>query len=66
MNFNVMIARKKKGLTQEQLCDKVNICRKQLSNIENGKDSKVTKELMLKFAVTLETDVKTLFFSEEN
>lgn len=64
MNFNIMVARKKKKLTQAQLCEKVGICRKSLSEIENGKDLNVTKELMIKLAEALETDVQTLFFSE--
>ena len=33
--------------------------------IENGKDTKVTKELMLKLASVLDTSVQYLFFSEE-
>lgn len=63
--FNVMVARKKKKLTQDQLCEKVGICRKSLSEIENGKINKVTRETMVKLAEALETDVQTLFFSEE-
>lgn len=63
--MNVMIARKRKQLTQDQVCEKVGIGRSTLSKIENGKDLNVTKELMLKLAEALETDVQTLFFSEE-
>lgn len=60
-----MIARKKKKLTQDKLCEILGISRRTLSNIENGKDESVTKKMMFKFANVLETDVQTLFFSEE-
>ena len=63
--FNVMIERKKKKWTQDYLCEKVGICRKSLSDIENGKVDNVIRKVMLKLAEVLETDVQTLFFSEE-
>lgn len=63
--MNVMIARKKKHLTQDQVCEAVGISRPYLSRIENGKDTKVTKELMLKLASVLDTSVQYLFFSED-
>lgn len=63
--FNVMVERKKRKWTQDQLCEKVGIGRKTLSDIENGKVDNVTRKTMVKFAKTLETDVQTLFFSEE-
>ncbi len=61
--MNVMIARKKKKLTQKQICEAVGISRSVLSKIENGEDMRVPKELMLKLAEALDTDVQTLFFS---
>ena len=63
--MNVMIARKKKHLTQEELCKKVGISTVTLSKIENGKDSNVTKALMLKLSEMLEESVEYLFFSED-
>ena len=60
--MNVKIARLKKHMTQNELCEKVGICRSFLSRIENGKDGNVTKEGMLKLASILETDVVALFF----
>lgn len=62
--LNVMIARKKKKLTQDQVCTAVGIGRKTLSNIENGKVDNVTRELMLKLAEVLDSTVEYLFFSE--
>ena len=63
--MNVMIARKRKRLTQDQVCEAVGSSRTYLSKIENGKDEHVSKKVMLKLAEVLETDVQTLFFSEE-
>ena len=63
--FNIMVERKKRKWTQDQLCEKVGIGRKTLSDIENGKVDNVTRKLMVKFAEVLETDVQTLFFSED-
>lgn len=64
--MNVKIARLKKKLTQQQVCEAVRISRSILSRIENGDDMKASKELMLKLAAVLDTDVQTLFFSEDN
>ena len=61
--YNVAAARKKMGLTQPQLCEKVGVCRKTLSDIENGKIDNVTRKMMVKFSEVLNTDVNTLFFS---
>ena len=63
--MNVMIARKKKKLTQDQVCKEVGISRAYLSKIENGHDSNVSKEVMLKLANALDSTVEYLFFSEE-
>lgn len=62
--MNVMIARKKKKLTQEQVCEAVGIGRSTLSKIENGQDKNVSKEVMIKLASVLDTTVEYLFFSE--
>ncbi len=60
--MNVKIARIRLGLTQQQLCKELGIGRSLLSHIENGRDAKVTKELMLKFAEVLGQDIDHLFF----
>lgn len=64
--MNVKIARIKKKLTQDQVCKVVGIGRSTLSKIENGKDTNVSKEIMLKLATVLESSVMHLFFSDEN
>ncbi|QEH68685.1 helix-turn-helix transcriptional regulator [Cellulosilyticum sp. WCF-2] len=64
--MNVMIARKRKRLTQDQVCEAAGIGRSTLSKIENGKDANVSKEVMLKLASVLDSTVDYLFFSEEN
>lgn len=64
--MNVKIARIKKKLTQEQVCEVIGIGRTTLSRIENGKDSNVSKEIMLKLAAVLDSSVMHLFFSDEN
>ena len=63
--LNVMIARKRKKLTQDQVCEATGISRAYLSKIENGKDAHVSKEVMLKLASVLDSTVDYLFFSEE-
>lgn len=60
--MNVKIARLKKHMTQNELCEKVGISRSFLSRIENGKDANVTKAIMLELANILEADVAQLFF----
>lgn len=64
--LNVMIARKRKKLTQNQVCEAAGISRPYLSKIENGKDATVSKEIMLKLASVLDSTVEYLFFSEED
>lgn len=64
--MNVKIARIKKKLTQDQVCEAVGIGRTTLSRIENGKDLNVSKEVMLKLAEILESSVMYLFFSDED
>lgn len=63
--MNVMIARKRKKLTQDQVCEAVGIGRSTLSKIENGKDLGVTKELMIKISNYLGVSIQELFFSDQ-
>lgn len=62
--MEVMIARKKKQLTQAQLSEQVGISRAYLSKIENGYDDCVTKCVMIKLSKALDTPIEKLFFSE--
>lgn len=63
--LNVKIARIKAGLTQSELCKKVKTSPKKLVAIERGKYGNVTKDLMERIAKALNSDVITLFFSDE-
>lgn len=64
--MNVMIARKKKGLTQNQVSKAAGISRATLSRIENGNDSSISKDIMLRLAKVLDATVDYLFFSEDD
>lgn len=63
--MNVKIARIKKGLTQQELCKIVKTSPKKLVEIERGHYEKVTKELMEKIAVALDSTIQELFFDEK-
>ena len=61
------IARVKKQLTQESLSKISGVGRVTISNIESGKQSILDTPAgtLLKIAKALDTDITTLFFSEE-
>lgn len=63
MNFK--IARIKSGFTQAQLSKIAKTSPKKIVEIERGDDSRITKDLMIKLAKALNSDVQTLFFSDE-
>lgn len=60
LNFQLMVARKKKGYTQDQLAEKVGSSRKWLSKIENNQ-GKPSLELAQKIAAELESTTDELF-----
>lgn len=62
--MEVKIARIKAGLTQKELCKKVKTSPKKLVDIERGNYDNVTKGLMERIAIALNSDVKTLFFKD--
>lgn len=64
MSINLKIARIKSGLTQGDLCKKVNIGRVTLSKLENG-EGNPSRDLMLKLSEALGVSVQELFFSDE-
>lgn len=61
------VARVKKGLTQEGLAKKSGVGRVTISNIERGKQSILDTPVgtLKKISEALDTDIETLFFSEE-
>lgn len=62
--MNVKIARIKKGFTQAQLCKIVKTSPKKMVEIEKGNYDNVTKALMERIAIALDTTVQELFFSD--
>lgn len=64
--MNVKLARIKKGLTQSELCKIVRISPRKLVEIEKGNYDKVTKSLMERMAIALDSTIQELFFSDEN
>lgn len=63
--MSIKIARIKKGLTQQQLCKKVNISPKKLVDVERGNFNKLTFLNMVKIAEVLGVTVQELFFNEQ-
>lgn len=63
--MNVKIARIKLGLTQAELCRRVKVSPRTLVSVEKGNYDILTLGKMKAMAKALETDVQTLFFSEE-
>lgn len=53
------------GLTQAELCKIVKTSPKKLVEIERGHYENITKSLMQRIAKALNSDVQTLFFSDE-
>ncbi|PJI08324.1 MULTISPECIES: helix-turn-helix transcriptional regulator [Clostridium] len=62
--MNVKIARIKKGLTQKQLREIVNISPNKLVQIEKGNYSNVTYDQMVKIAKALDSTPQKLFFED--
>lgn len=60
LNFQLMVARKKKGYTQDQLAEKVQSSRKWLSKIENNQ-GRPSLELAQKIAEALDSTTDELF-----
>ena len=60
MGTNIKVARIRKGLNQEQLCELVKISRCTLSRLEQGKlDPKLS--LMMKISNVLDASIEELF-----
>lgn len=66
MCINLKIVRIRAGIKQKDLANATGVSQQCLSKLENGKTKNPNRELMLKLAEALETDVQTLFFSETN
>jgi len=67
MIIKLKVERVKKGWTQDKLSKESGVGRVTISNIERGKQSVLDTPAgtLLKIAKALDTDITTLFFSEE-
>lgn len=64
MESKLKEARKKKGLTQEELAEKSGVSRGTIVALENGDNNVVTKtSTLVKIASALESTVADIFFS---
>lgn len=63
--MNVKLARIKSGLTQKELAALVGLSNVTIVKIEKGNYDSITRATMIKIAKVLNSDVQTLFFSEE-
>lgn len=63
--MNVKLARIKAGLTQKELATLVGLSNVTIVKIERGNYDSLTRATMIKIAKVLNSDVQTLFFSEE-
>lgn len=66
MGSKLKIAILEAGYTKAyEFAEKMGISRQYLTMLETGKAKNPSRELMIKIAEALETDVQTLFFSED-
>ncbi|MBD7915223.1 helix-turn-helix domain-containing protein [Clostridium sp. Sa3CUN1] len=63
--MNVKLARIKAGLTQKELAALIGLSNVTIVKIEKGNYDSLTRATMIKIAKALNSDVQTLFFSEE-
>ena len=53
------------GIKQKDLALKIGISQQYLAKIENGNAKNPNREIMIKISKALNSDVQTLFFSDE-
>lgn len=63
--MKIKITRIKLGMTQIELCKKIKMSPRKLGLVEKGNYDILTLANMKAIAEALETDVQTLFFSED-
>lgn len=66
MGLKIKLRRVELGIKQKDLASKLGISQQYLGSLEAGRCTNPSKKLMKKLAEALETDVQTLFFSEES
>lgn len=65
MTYKLKALRVGQGIKQKDFAKDLGISREYLRQIENGTAQNPRRELMIKIANALNSDVQTLFFSEE-
>ncbi len=61
MGYRIKELREQKGLSQEELSERSNVCRATISALENDECKMTTTKTLLKLAEALETSVESLF-----
>ena len=64
VSLHIKLFRKKKGMTQDELAERLFVSRQTVSNYENGK-SHPDIDMLIKIANILETDVNSLIYGDE-
>ena len=62
MRMNLLSIRKKKGMTQEELCEKSGVSRATIVYLENDASTNTTTTTLVKLANALGCSVRDLFF----
>lgn len=65
MGLKIKLRRIELGIKQKDLAVSIGISQQYLNRLEAGKNKNPSRKLMIVIAKVLETDVQTLFFSEE-
>lgn len=61
MEYRVKTMRINRGMTQEDLCNKANISRQTLSDLESGKEVNTTMQTLKKIADALNCSIADIF-----
>lgn len=65
MGLKLKIKRIEKGLKQKDLVNKVGVSQQYIGDLESGRSTNPTREVMIKISNVLGVSVQDLFFSEE-
>lgn len=64
MGYKIREAREKRGMTQEELCEKANVSRATLSGLETGRAVNATADTISKIAKALNMKIGDIFFAD--
>lgn len=65
MGLKVKLRRIELGIKQKDLAEKIGVTQQHLGNLESGRCTNPSRDLMIKIAKELNTTVQELFFSED-